>query len=92
MQELDDIVLLREYVERDSQEAFAALVERHVNKAYSIAMRHTTSLVLSLCPRRKLLKCRSWKRCSSQINLGGSQVPFEAARSVEESRHAKEKS
>jgi len=57
MQELNDIVLLREYVERASQEAFAALVERHVNKAYSIAMRHTTSLVLSLCPRRKLLKC-----------------------------------
>jgi hypothetical protein len=32
MQELDDIALLREYVERDSQEAFAALVTRHVNK------------------------------------------------------------
>src|SRR5260221_10635715 len=41
MQELDDIVLLREYVERDSQEAFAAAVERHVSKVYSVAMRHT---------------------------------------------------
>src|SRR4029078_7946566 len=41
MQELDDIALLREYVERDSQETFGVLVSRHVNKVYSVAMRHT---------------------------------------------------
>jgi RNA polymerase sigma factor (sigma-70 family) len=41
MQELDDIALLREYGERGSEEAFASLVERHVNKVYSVALRHT---------------------------------------------------
>ncbi len=41
MLELDDSVLLQEYVEHGSEEAFAALVARHVNKVYSIALRHT---------------------------------------------------
>jgi RNA polymerase sigma factor (sigma-70 family) len=41
MQELDDINLLREYTERDSEKAFAALIERHVDKVYSVALRHT---------------------------------------------------
>src|SRR5271170_1413769 len=41
MHELDDNALLREYVARDSEEAFATLVARHVNKVYSVALRHT---------------------------------------------------
>lgn len=41
MLELDDSVLLKEYVERGSEEAFATLVTRHVDKVYSIALRHT---------------------------------------------------
>ncbi|MBC8096066.1 MAG: sigma-70 family RNA polymerase sigma factor [Akkermansiaceae bacterium] len=41
MQVLDDIALLRQYTEQNSEEAFAALVSRHVNKVYSVALRHT---------------------------------------------------
>src|SRR5271170_1831192 len=35
----DDLTLLREYARRNSEEAFAALVSRHVNLVYSVAMR-----------------------------------------------------
>ena len=41
MQHLDDNALLREYVERGSEDAFATLVARHINKVYSAALRHT---------------------------------------------------
>ncbi len=41
MQELDDIALLKEFVERNSEDAFAVLVSRHVNHVYSIALRQT---------------------------------------------------
>jgi RNA polymerase sigma factor (sigma-70 family) len=39
MPELEDIELLREYAEHDSEIAFAKLVERHVNLVYSVALR-----------------------------------------------------
>jgi RNA polymerase sigma factor (sigma-70 family) len=35
----DDLTLLREYAQRNSQDAFAALVSRHVNLVYSVALR-----------------------------------------------------
>ena len=41
MRELDDFALLRAYVERGSEEAFAELVQRHLNKVYSVALRQT---------------------------------------------------
>ena len=44
MHELDDKELLRRYVEEDSEAAFAALVSRHVDKVYSVALRHTRNV------------------------------------------------
>ena len=40
MQPTDDSGLLRQYAENHSDEAFAALVTRHVNLVYSVALRH----------------------------------------------------
>src|SRR5438270_283975 len=36
----DDSALLRQYAESQCDEAFAALVSRHVNLVYSLALRH----------------------------------------------------
>src|ERR1700722_3444589 len=41
MQELDDIALLRQYSEQNSEEAFATLVTRHIDRVYSVALRHS---------------------------------------------------
>src|SRR5213594_4758723 len=35
----DDLTLLREYAERNSEEAFATLASRHINLVYSVALR-----------------------------------------------------
>ena len=35
----DDMALVREYAARNSEEAFATLVSRHVNLVYSVALR-----------------------------------------------------
>ncbi len=40
MEPTDDSALLREYAENQSEEAFAALVSRHINLVYSVALRH----------------------------------------------------
>jgi RNA polymerase sigma factor (sigma-70 family) len=42
MHERDDNALLQEFVANGSEAAFAAIVARHVNKVYSVALRHTS--------------------------------------------------
>jgi DNA-directed RNA polymerase specialized sigma24 family protein len=41
MPELDDIALLRQFAENDSEPAFAGIVSRHLNLVYSTALRAT---------------------------------------------------
>ena len=41
MQDLADTELLRQYIEQDSEAAFATLVTRHINLVYSVALRTT---------------------------------------------------
>jgi DNA-directed RNA polymerase specialized sigma24 family protein len=39
MPELDDIALLKQFAETDSEPAFAGIVSRHLNLVYSTALR-----------------------------------------------------
>lgn len=43
MEQLDDSALLRRYVEDGSNDAFGAVVTRHINLVYSVALRQTGS-------------------------------------------------
>jgi RNA polymerase sigma factor (sigma-70 family) len=43
----DDLTLLREYARRNSEESFAALVSRHVNLVYSVALRQVRNAHLA---------------------------------------------
>src|SRR5581483_3825168 len=40
LQEQDDLELLRQYADHNSDDAFAVLVARHINQVYSAALRH----------------------------------------------------
>ncbi len=73
MQELDDISLLREYVERESGDAFAALVARHVNKVYSIALRHTRNphQAEEITQAVFVILARKARRLGSRVILSG---------------------
>src|SRR5689334_16627953 len=40
MADVDDMALLREYVDGNSESAFAGIVHRHINLVYSVALRY----------------------------------------------------
>lgn len=44
---VDDMELLRQYASRNSEDAFAALVTRHVNLVYSVALRQTGDALMA---------------------------------------------
>lgn len=43
MSDAPDIDLLNEFVRTNSEAAFSALVRRHLNLVYSVALRHTSN-------------------------------------------------
>ena len=79
MQDAGDMELLWEYAHGNSEEAFAALVTRHTNLVYSVALRKTgdahaaqeiTQAVFVLLARKARALCRgtilpgwTWKDC-----------------------------
>jgi hypothetical protein len=54
MQELDDQALLRRFATEASDEAFAALVQHHLNLVYGVALRQVGKL-------RRRLECSTGK-------------------------------
>src|SRR3954465_3760599 len=73
MLELDDSVLLKEYVEHGSEEAFATLVARHVNKVYSIALRHTRNAhqAEEITPAVFVILARKSRQLGKRVILSG---------------------
>jgi hypothetical protein len=59
MQDLDDPTLLREFSERNSEQAYATLVARHIDKVYSVPLRHRplTEILAELTRRRVNIGC-----------------------------------
>jgi RNA polymerase sigma factor (sigma-70 family) len=78
---LDDITLLRKYVADNSEEAFATLVTRHINKVYSVALRHTrnpdqaeeiTQAVFVILARKSASLATGWRpRLVAATSLSG---------------------
>jgi RNA polymerase sigma factor (sigma-70 family) len=73
MQEPDDQALLREFVERDSEPAFAGIVARHLNQVYSVALRHTRNphQAEEIAQAVFVILARKARRLGPRVNLSG---------------------
>jgi RNA polymerase sigma factor (sigma-70 family) len=69
----DDMTLLREYARRNSEEAFAALVSRHVNLVYSVALRdvHDPHLAEEITQAVFIILARKAESLGLKIILSG---------------------
>ena len=69
----DDMTLLREYARCNSEEAFAALVSRHVNLVYSVALRdvHDSHLAEEITQAVFIILARKAESLSPKIVLSG---------------------
>ena len=69
----DDITLLREYARCNSEEAFAALVSRHVNLVYSVALRdvHDPHLAEEITQAVFIILARKAESFDSKVVLSG---------------------
>ena len=73
MSELDDHQLLAEFARENSEAAFAALVQRHVNLVYSTALRSTGNAHAAeeISQAVFIILARKAKNFSSKIILSG---------------------
>jgi len=73
MQESEDIDLLREYLDHNSEEAFTALVTRHINKVYSVALRQTANprLAEEITQAVFVILARKSRRLGNRVILSG---------------------
>ena len=69
----DDMTLLGEYARRNSEEAFAALVSRHVDLVYSIALRdiHDPHLAKEITQAVFVILAHKAESLSPKIVLSG---------------------